>query len=216
MSFPRATGILLHPSSLPSRGGIGDLGPAAYGFVNFLASARQGLWQVLPLSPLGLGNSPYSSLSAFAGNTMLISLERLAERGWLPWDRLHDQAEPTGAEIDYEQVRSRKLPLIEEAAGNFLKNASGNARERFERFRTENAWWLEGFIVFRALRERYNQEAWSSWPRELARREPAAIKKATRELKSDLANDRVLQFFFFEHWHALRRCAAERAIRMAG
>lgn len=216
MSFPRATGILLHPSSLPSRGGIGDLGPAAYAFVNFLASARQGLWQVLPLSPLGLGNSPYSSLSAFAGNAMLISLERLAERGWLPWDRLHDQAEPTGAAVDYEEVRTRKLPLIEEAARNFLKNASGNARERFERFRTENAWWLEGFIVFRALRERYNKEAWNSWPRELARREPAAIKKATRELKSDLANDRVMQFFFFEQWHALRRYAAERAIRMAG
>jgi len=128
MSFPRATGILLHPSSLPSRGGIGDLGPAAYGFVNFLASARQGLWQVLPLSPLGLGNSPYSSLSAFAGNVMLVSVERLAERGWLPWDRLHDLAEPTGGAVDYEQVRARKLPLIEEAARNFLKNASGNAR----------------------------------------------------------------------------------------
>jgi 4-alpha-glucanotransferase len=215
MSFPRATGILLHPSSLPSRGGIGDLGPAAYGFVNFLASARQGLWQVLPLSPLGLGNSPYSSLSAFAGNAMLISLERLAERGWLPWDRLRDQAQPTGA-VDYEEVRTRKLPFIEEAARNFLKNASGHARERFERFRTENAWWLEGFIVFRALRERYNKDAWNSWPRELARREPAAIKKATRELKSDLASDRVMQFFFFEQWHALRRYAAERGIRMAG
>jgi 4-alpha-glucanotransferase len=83
MSFPRASGILLHPTSLPSRGGIGDFGPSAYAFADFLASARQGLWQVLPLGPLGFGNSPYSSTSAFAGNPLLISLERLADRGWI-------------------------------------------------------------------------------------------------------------------------------------
>src|SRR5882724_8652492 len=149
MSFPRATGILLHPSSLPSRGGIGDLGPAAYGFVNFLAAAKQGIWQVLPLSPLGLGNSPYSSLSAFAGNALLVSLERLAERGWIPWDRLHSLAEPASA-VDYEAVRALKLPLLEEAARNFLKNASGTPRQHFDKFREENAWWLEGFILFHA------------------------------------------------------------------
>ena len=215
MSFPRATGILLHPSSLPSRGGIGDLGPAAYDFVNFLAAARQGLWQILPLSPLGLGNSPYSSLSAFAGNALLLSLERLAERGWIGWERLHDLAGPTSA-VDYEAVRAHKVPLLQEAAHNFLKNASGSPRERFDKFREENAWWLEGFVLFRALRERYNKEAWNAWPREIARREPAAIKKAARELKDALAVDRVMQFFFFEQWHALRRCAAERGVRMVG
>ncbi len=215
MSFSRATGILLHPSCLPSRGGIGDLGPAAYGFVNFLASARQGLWQVLPLGPLGLGNSPYSSISAFAGNVLLVSLERLAERGWIGWDRLQDLAEPAVA-VDYDYVRTNKLPLIEESARNFLKNASGSARERFDRFCGENAWWLEGFVLFRALRERYSKEAWNSWPRELARREPAALKKAARELKHALAADRVMQFFFFEQWHALRRYCAERSIRIVG
>src|ERR1700674_2337635 len=88
MSLPRLTGILLHPTSLPSRGGIGDFGPAAYEFVDFLASARQGLWQVLPPGPLGYGNSPYSSTSAFAGNPLLISLERLAERGWIAPEKL--------------------------------------------------------------------------------------------------------------------------------
>src|SRR5213593_80743 len=103
MSFPRATGILLHPTSLPSRGGIGDLGPAAYEFVDFLAAARQGLWQVLPLGPLGYGYSPYSSTSAFAGNPLLISLERLAQRGWLDRSRLlklPDRAQP----VDYPHV----------------------------------------------------------------------------------------------------------------
>src|SRR5271157_6110756 len=100
MSFPRASGILLHPTSLPSRGGIGDFGPAAYAFADFLASARHGLWQVLPLGPLGFGNSPYSSTSAFAGNPLLISLQRLADRGWI--DRAQIDALSPGVEpVDY-------------------------------------------------------------------------------------------------------------------
>src|ERR1700730_3535 len=103
MIFPRSTGILLHPISLPSRGGIGDLGPAAYEFLDFLAQARQGLWQVLPLNPPANGNSPYSSTSAFAGNPLLISLERLAERGWLDAASLSGQSTLVGA-IDYEQI----------------------------------------------------------------------------------------------------------------
>src|SRR5579884_2121398 len=118
MTFPRSTGILLHPISLASRGGIGDLGPAAYEFLDFLAEARQGLWQVLPLNPPANGNSPYSSTSAFAGNPLLISLERLSEKGWLDTSavtKLCDKAGP----IDYEQVTRCKLPLLEQAAKNF-------------------------------------------------------------------------------------------------
>src|SRR5579871_1261880 len=114
MSFPRSTGILLHPTSLPSRGGIGDFGPAAYEFLDFLASARQGLWQVLPLGPPANGNSPYSSTSAFAGNPLLISLERLVEQGWLErssLDRLPKSVKP----IDYEEVRQHKEPLLAQA-----------------------------------------------------------------------------------------------------
>src|SRR5271167_1857296 len=111
MSFPRASGILLHPTSLPSRGGIGDFGPSAYAFADFLASARQGLWQVLPLGPLGFGDSPYSSTSAFAGDPLLISLERLADRGWI--DRAQIDALPTGiGPVDYVAVFHQKLPLL--------------------------------------------------------------------------------------------------------
>src|SRR5271170_1396585 len=108
MSFPRASGILLHPSSLPSRGGIGDFGPSAYAFADFLSSAQQGLWQVLPLGPLGFGDSPYSSTSAFAGNPLLISLERLADRGWI--DRAKVDALAVGSEpVDYPSVFHKKL-----------------------------------------------------------------------------------------------------------
>ena len=103
MSFPRASGILLHPTSLPSRGGIGDFGPSAYAFADFLASAQQGLWQVLPLGPLGYGNSPYSSTSAFAGNPLLISLERLADRGWIDRTQIDALSDRVGP-VDYPAV----------------------------------------------------------------------------------------------------------------
>src|ERR1700740_2941825 len=111
MSFERASGILLHPTSLPSRGGIGDLGPAAYEFVDFLAASRQGLWQVLPLGPTAKCNSPYSATSTFAGNPLLISLERLAERGWIERERLEALPDEVAA-VDYEEVRATKLPLL--------------------------------------------------------------------------------------------------------
>src|SRR5579863_4976835 len=123
MPFPRASGILLHPTSLPSRGGIGDFGPAAYRFVDFLASACQGFWQVLPLGPLGYGNSPYSSTSAFAGNPLLISLERLAQHGWIDAAKVSTLAGESGA-VEYEGVFARKMPLLFEAARNFLHAAS--------------------------------------------------------------------------------------------
>ena len=115
MPFPRASGILLHPTSLPSRGGIGDFGPSAYAFADFLASAKQSLWQVLPFGPLGFGDSPYSSTSAFAGNPLLISLERLADRGFI--DHAKIEALAAGSEaVDYSSVFHRKLPLLFEAA----------------------------------------------------------------------------------------------------
>src|SRR6202008_4918623 len=140
MSFARSGGILLHPTSLPSRGGVGDFGPAAYRFVDFLASARQGVWQVLPLGPLGYGNSPFSSTSAFAGNPLLISLERLADHGWIDHAQFDVFAPAPGA-VEYGQVFPQKLPLLFEAAHRFLKSASREALERFAAFRAENAWW---------------------------------------------------------------------------
>ncbi|HEX6905366.1 MAG TPA: 4-alpha-glucanotransferase, partial [Terriglobales bacterium] len=110
MSFLRSTGILLHPTSLPSLGGIGDFGPAAYEFIDFLAAGRQSLWQVLPLAPVGYGNSPYSSLSAFAGSPLQISLERLAERGWIERSRLAGLPGQVGR-VNYEEVAGVKMPL---------------------------------------------------------------------------------------------------------
>ena len=219
MSFPRAAGILLHPTSLPSRGGIGDFGPAAYRFVDFLASSRQGLWQVLPLGPLGYGNSPYSSTSAFAGNPLLISLERLAEHGWLDAAKLNSaDSENTSADgpVEYDRVFAQKMPRLFESARAFLRSASGEALRELENFRAKNAWWLDDFVLFDALRAQQKLKCWNQWPHDLAHREPAALEKARHELADDIAIRSALQFAFYEQWRALRRYCSERAIRVVG
>jgi 4-alpha-glucanotransferase len=215
MSFPRLTGILLHPTSLPSRGGIGDLGPAAYAFVDFLASARQGLWQVLPLGPPANGNSPYSSTSAFAGNPLLVSLERLAEHAWIDGAQL-DGLPSSDGPIDYDQVQEYKLPRLMEGARKFLGSAHEAARSRFERFRADNEWWLEDFVLYDSLRNLYRKQCWNAWPLELARRDPAALQTVRGELGSEMALRRVIQFFFYEQWRALRLHCAQKSIRVVG
>jgi len=215
MSFKRASGILLHPTSLPSRGGIGDLGPAAYEFVEFLGAARQGLWQILPLGPPGKGNSPYSAISAFAGNPLLISLERLADRGWIERERLESLPDGVSA-IDYEQVRAAKLPLLREAAANFLAQSRPQEHERFRSFCRQNAAWLDDFVLFDVLRQLCRTENWNHWPRELARRQPEALDNARRGLARELDVARVIQFAFFEQWRALHRHCAELGIKIIG
>lgn len=209
-----SAGILLHPTSLPSQGGIGDFGPEAYAFLDFLAQARQGLWQILPLSPPGLGNSPYSAISAFAGNPLLVSLERLVERGWLVKDRLKKLPSRRGA-VDFEEVKAVKLPLLREAAQNFLERGNGD-RGGFENFKRENAWWLEDFVLFEVMRETHQGATWVTWPGELARREPEGLRRFGLEYQPQLEVERVVQFAFFEQWRALRRYCAQRGIRIIG
>jgi 4-alpha-glucanotransferase len=214
MEFPRVTGILLHPTSLPARGGIGDLGPAAYEFADFLAAARQGVWQILPLVPLTSRHSPYSSTSAFAGNTLLISLQRLSERSWISPAEIEADPELSGR-IHYEEVIAWKTPLLEKAAQHFLQGAAGRARERFDQFCLANQWWLEDFVLFDALRQRYGP-SWDRWPSELARREASALNRMRHDLAPDLNVRRALQFMFFEQWGALRQYCARKSIRMVG
>jgi 4-alpha-glucanotransferase len=218
MPFPRTAGILLHPTSLPSRGGIGDFGPAAYRFADALASARQGLWQVLPLGPLGYGNSPYSSISAFAGNPLLISLERLADHGWIVPAKLSSVSIPSSESgpVEYDHVFAVKMPLLFEAARKFVSSASGSARQRFELFCSENAWWLDDFVLFDSLRARQKSASWHTWPAGLARRESAAMEGARQESATDLNIRRALQFAFYEQWQALRRYCSQRSLRIVG
>jgi 4-alpha-glucanotransferase len=214
-SFPRAAGILLHPTSLPSRGGVGDFGPAAYRFVDFLASARLGVWQVLPLGPLGYGNSPYSATSAFAGNPLLISLERLAERGWITAAKLEGLGAGS-APVEYNQVFAQKMPLLFEAGRNFLRSGSAEALRSFESFCATNSWWLDDFVLFDSLRAKHKLAPWNEWPAEFAQRDPAGLEKARKELADDIRIRCALQFAFYEQWRTLRRYCAERSIRVVG
>jgi 4-alpha-glucanotransferase len=215
MLSERSSGILLHPTSLPSRGGIGDFGPAAYQFVDWLSAAKQTLWQVLPLQPIGMGNSPYSCTSAFAGNVLLISLERLAERGLLDHSSV-DELPRGKSPVDFENVQTRKIPLLHRAAANFLLSARDDARARYDSFCRDNDWWLEDYALFSVLRERFGAQPWSTWPREIARRDPDAITQLRSELHEQLEVERFLQFAFFEQWGALRSYCANRGIRIIG
>lgn len=204
----------MHPTSLPSSGGIGDLGPEAYAFVDFLARSGLGLWQVLPLSPPGLGNSPYSAISAFAGNPLLVSLDRLAEHGWIGKDRLRRQP-PHHNRIDFEEVKAHKLPLLREAARNFLQGGGGGSR-RFEDFKRDHAWWLEDFVLFDVARQMYLGATWSSWDTGLARRQPEALHKFGLEYQAELEVERAIQFAFLEQWRALRGYCRRYGVRIMG
>jgi 4-alpha-glucanotransferase len=215
MAFPRLSGILLHPTSLPSLGGIGDFGPAAYQFVNFLAASRQGLWQVLPLGPPAFGDSPYSSTSAFAGSPLLISLERLVENNWISREHL-SQLPDVSVPVDYSEVKKKKLPLIREAAQEFLRHASEEARSCFKQFCNANAWWLDDYVLYDALRNRFEEKGWNQWPHDLACRASSAIAEARAELADEVAIGSVTQFFFWQQWDALRRYCADKSVRLVG
>ena len=220
MQFQRSSGILLHISSLPSYGGIGDLGPAAYEFVAFLVAAKQHIWQVLPLGPTGYGNSPYAGSSAFAGNPYLISLEFLSDWGWIEGSRIAGLPGHNG-NVDFEQVENRKLPLLLEAAGNFLDRAPHDPHlaaqwAEFEAFCIAEANWLVDYAFYAVLRKELNTGAWTAWPEPVRKRQPAAIAQVAQQHGRALAQEQVLQFAFAKQWNNLRAAAAQHEIRVLG
>jgi len=215
MTQDRRSGVLLHVTSLPSYGGIGDFGPAAYGFVDFLAAAKQRLWQVLPLSPTGYGNSPYSALSAFAGNPLLISLERLAEEGWIGWERIQGLPGHHGP-ADFGEATLKKLPLIEEAAANFLDRARDEQRACYQKFCHDNISWLTDYCMFSVLRRMNAYASWREWPTEYALRKHNALMTLMHDHEREIAIEQVIQFFFGEQWCALRDYCAQRDVRILG
>jgi 4-alpha-glucanotransferase len=220
MEFQRSSGILLHVSSLPSYGGIGDLGPAAHEFLGFLARAKQHIWQVLPLCPTGYGNSPYAGSSAFAGNPYLISLEYLADWGWIDGARIAGLAGRSGA-VNFDEVEARKLPLLHEAAGNFLDHGLDSPAlvdqwADFEAFCRDEAPWLNDYALYAVLRREFKTGAWTEWPEPLRRRDPQALAKAEADYVRAVAVERVLQFAFSRQWDLLQKTAASSAIRILG
>jgi 4-alpha-glucanotransferase len=224
MEFQRSSGVLLHVSSLPSYGGIGDLGPAAHEFLNFLAQARQHVWQVLPLGPTGYGNSPYAGLSAFAGSPFFISLEFLSDWGWIAPERIAGLA-GRGGSVNFEGVERQKLPLLQEAAGNFLDRGPLETNPdpklagqwaQYQKFCQTEASWLPDYALYAVLRRQFNTGAWVEWPEPLRHREPQALALAASQNARALAQEQALQFAFSLQWNQLRQAAARHAIRIMG
>lgn len=216
MPFPRRSGVLLHPTALPGRFGIGDLGDSAYAFADFLAAARQTYWQMLPLSPTGYGDSPYQGLSVFAGNAMLISPQRLLAAGHLvEADLAHTPPFPDDA-VDFEAAVAYKNRLLDRACARFQIEASPAQRDEYEQFTRGHASWLDDFALFVALTEHYSRTPWPQWERGIARREPAALAHWRERLAGRIAVHKYRQWQFFQQWLALKSYVNKRGIRIIG
>jgi len=214
--FSRSSGVLLHPTSLPGRLGLGDLGAAAYAFVDALAEMSQQLWQVLPLGPTGYANSPYQSFSAFAGNPLLISLEKLVEENWLPPARLAEAPAFPAARVDYGRVIQHRLPLLREAAANFQAQAATFEKKAFEEFCASQRAWLEEYALFMALKEVHALRPWTTWPADLIRRQRKALQHWRRELAGEIYCQKFFQFQFFKQWAELKAYARARGLQIIG
>jgi 4-alpha-glucanotransferase len=216
MVTTRASGLLLHPTSLPGRFGIGDLGSEALSWVDFLAAAGQKLWQVLPLGPTGYGDSPYQSFSAFAGNPYLVSPERLLEDGLLePGDLAGVPAFPAGR-VDYGPVIEWKLAILAKAHARFSAGAAAGLRRDYDGFCRAQAGWLDDFALFMALKEAHGGATWTTWEAGLGAREPVALAAARERLAVAVDSQRFRQFLFFRQWSAVRAHARAAGVRIIG
>jgi 4-alpha-glucanotransferase len=216
MRFPRSSGLLLHPTSLPSPYGIGEIGPSAFEFIDYAAEAGQRLWQVLPLTPTGYGDSPYQSFSAFAGNPLLISLDALAEQNLLAKSLLNSVPEFPDDQVNFGAVIDFKYPLLRTAAQNFFSDSNHDSRADFDHFISEQSWWLDDFALFMAAKEAHNFVSWTSWDRELALRRPEAIARWTEKLSDSIAAHKFWQFIFSTQWKVVREYCHQRGIRIMG
>ena len=211
----RVSGILLHLTSLPSRFGIGDLGNEAYRFVDFLAQNCQRVWQILPIGPTMEGNSPYSSYSALAGSPLLISLEKLQEAGLLSDQDLNSLPEFPVGKVDYDLVIQSKFPLLKLACENF-KTKDSPTQQQFQEFCASQAYWLDDYALFMAVKQEHNGTHWNQWEEEIAERKPQALKEWTHRLSDTIYYHKFLQFQFFTQWKKLKGYANEHDISIFG
>ncbi len=213
----RASGILLHISSLPSRFGIGDLGPEAYRFADFLRRAGQRCWQVLPLCPTDAihGNSPYNSASAFAGNVLLISPEEMVREGFLEGGNLRGAPSFPEGDIDYPAVSLYKGNLFHKAFEAFRKTGRKYGDD-FQAFCDHNAGWLDDHALFTALKRHGRGRAWNHWPRPIRDRMPAALNEVKIRFAEEIGRERFLQFVFYRQWKALKHYVNALGIEVIG
>ncbi len=213
--FKRTSGILLHPTSLPGKFGIGDLGPQAFAFVDFLKNAGQTLWQVFPLGPTGYGDSPYQCFSAFAGNPLLISPELLLSDGLLQPEDLKSVPHFEPTQIDFGKIIDYKKSILQKAFANFLK-AKESFKNKFQDFCEVEKDWLNDFALFMSAKDYHNGELWTKWSEDIALRKPGAIQKWCALLKDKIEYHKFVQFIFFKQWADLKKYANENDIQIIG
>ena len=216
MAFSRTSGILLHPTSLPSRFGIGDLGAQAYGFVDFLADSAQQLWQVLPLGPTGYGNSPYLAYSAVAGNPLLISPDLLRDQGLLDEADFANLPEFPLETTNFELVTQVKMPLLRKACETFKSSALPHQQQQFAEFCASKAYWLDDYAFYMALKDAHEDGSWYTWDTAIAKRQPEAMEQWRQRLSAEIFYHKYLQFEFFRQWSELRHHANQRGIQIIG
>jgi 4-alpha-glucanotransferase len=217
--FERLAGVLLHPTSLPGPHGCGDFGPAAYHFVDWLATAGQRLWQVLPLTPVGPGNSAYASVSAFAGSPLLVALEPLVERGWLAAPAAEELAQLPHDRVDFDRVAPWRMRQLRAAEAGFRAKSSPADRAALAAFRTAQAHWLDDYTLFMAIDEQYRAQecwAWTRWAPGLASREPAALAAAREQHAAEIDFHAFVQWCFFTQWRALMDHAHAKDVQIVG
>ncbi|HHP7230950.1 MAG TPA: 4-alpha-glucanotransferase [Xenococcaceae cyanobacterium] len=212
----RVSGILLHPTSLPSPLGIGDLGEEAYRFVDFLSESGQQVWQILPLGPTRDENSPYSSYSALAGNPLLISLEKLQEDKLLSDENLKHLPEFPVGQVDYDLVIQTKIPLLKIASNNFKAKAAPTQEQQFKHFCSRQAYWLDDYALFMALKDDQNGASWNQWDEKIAFRKPKTLEKLTYSLREAIFYHQFLQYQFFRQWTNLKKYANQLGITIFG
>ena len=216
MRFPRASGVLLHPTSLPGPHGSGDLGPEAYHFVDWLVAGGQKLWQLLPLAGIGPGNSPYMSNSAFAGNVLLVDLAELHTQGWLDEADLAPVPGLTADAVDFAAMYPFRMQRLARAAARFANNGSAAQRQDYTAFLAEQHSWIEDYALFMALCEHLGWRDWCEWEPGLARREPAALAAARAAHAERIAFWKFCQWRFFRQWAALKAYANGKGVQIIG
>lgn len=216
MKFERASGIILHPTSLPGPDGIGDLGPEAYRWINFLDETGCRLWEILPLGPTGYGDSPYQCFSAFAGNPYLVSPALLMEQGLLNRSDLADRPALPVDHVDYGAVIQWKLTILDRAFQHFSRSRDAKLKAEYEDFKNEQAFWLQDFALFMAIKETYGGVSWDNWPADLRSREKSALEAFIHANEQKIERNIFRQFLFFQQWQGLKTYANSRKIRIIG
>ena len=215
--FERSSGILLHPTSLPGKYGIGSLGKEAYKFVDFLKKANQKLWQIFPLGPTGYGDSPYQCFSTFAGNPYLIDFDLLIEQNLLAEEDLKGVDFGGNEEyIDYGAIYNQKYPLLRKAYENFKANENKELKEKLETFKAENSSWLDDYSLYISLKNHFNGLPWNEWEDDIRTRKEAAINKYKAELADEIEYNNFIQFLFFTQWNNVKKYANDNGIKIIG